>query len=334
MRDKVGVFTRLDPRDARAIALAYGLGEVVEARGIPAGSVNSNYALACDQGRFFLRIYEEQDAAGGAAEARMLEALASKGVRTPAPLRVQESAATRDGAPTVAGKPVAVFPWRAGGMRCQASVGEDDARRLGAELARVHVAGEGVPVGAGRFRVEDLKQRVEVIRGATDPALAAQAPVLEAKLAEWTARRARAVAEGLIHGDLFRDNVLWEHESGGDIAALLDFESASRGRFVFDLMVTVLAWSFGAALDARIARGICDGYRGVRELGEDERAALLAEGCIAALRFTITRITDYAMKGGIGPRVLKDWRRFAMRLATFESLGDAGLRRALGLPAG
>jgi homoserine kinase type II len=139
------------------------------------------------------------------------------------------------------------------------------------------------------------------------------------------------VPEGLIHGDLFRDNVLWAGEHGGEIAALLDFESASRGRFVFDLMVTVLAWGFGDGLDRPIVRGICDGYRSVRELAEEERAALLAEGCVAALRFTITRITDYAMKGGIGPRVIKDWRRFAMRLRTLEELGEGGLREAMGV---
>jgi homoserine kinase type II len=197
----------------------------------------------------------------------------------------------------------------------------------------MHVAGDGVAVGAGRFRLEDLRQRLEVIRGATDPALSAQAPVLEAKLAEWSARRARAVPEGLIHGDLFRDNVLWETEAGGEIAALLDFESASRGPFVFDLMVTVLSWSFGEGFHGAVARGICDGYRSVRELAEEERAALPAEGCLAALRFTITRITDYAMKGGIGPRVIKDWKRFAMRLHALEELGPAGVREALGVAA-
>ncbi len=320
----MGVFTPVSQADAEAIARAYDLGVVQELHGIPAGSVNSNYALRCARGLFFLRVYEEQDAAGAAAEARMLGALAARGVRTPAPLDRRAGEPLR-----VGGKPVAVFPWRAGGMRCQASVSPEDARKLGAELARVHVAGEGVNVGAGRFRVEDLLKRTEVIRGAADPALAAQAPVLAAKLATWSARRAREVPEGLVHGDLFRDNVLWDER--GEISALLDFESASRGPFVFDVMVTVLSWSFGEAFRPEIARGIADGYRAVRDLEEAERAALLAEGCFAALRFTTTRITDYAMKAGIGPRVLKDWRRFAMRLETLETMGTDGLRGALGL---
>jgi homoserine kinase type II len=342
---RVGVFTHLGREDAEAIARAYGLGEVRSVRGIAAGSVNSNYALDCDRGPFFLRIYEEQDGAGAADEARLLSVLEARGVKTPAPLvATSASAASPPRARTVEGKPVAVFPWREGGMRCQASVTAEDARRVGAELGRVHVAGEGLEVGAGRFRIEDLRGRIDVIEGAEDPLLAREAPLLRAKLAEWTGRRA-VVPEGLIHGDLFRDNVLWTVD--GSIAALLDFESASRGRYVFDLMVTVLAWAFGEGLDAGIARGICDGYRSVRELEEEEIAALRTEGCLAALRFAITRITDYAMgssdggerekpgkpegKRGIGPRVMKDWRRFAMRLSVLEELGEGGVRGVMGV---
>lgn len=319
----LGVFTHLGGEEAESVARAYGLGRLERASGIAAGSVNSNYALDCERGRFFLRIYEEQDAHGAAAEAKLLATLASRGVQTPAPLT-----RTTGEEILIAGKPIAVFPWRAGGMRCQASVTAEDARRIGAELARVHVAGEGIAVGEGRFRVEDLYGRIESIAGAADRALAEQAPVLRSKLSHWTAARGPA-PEGLIHGDLFRDNVLWRED--GAVEALLDFESASRGRFVFDLMVMVLAWSFGDGLDAGIARGICDGYRSVRDLGEEEREALLAEGCVAALRFMTTRITDYAMKGGIGPRVLKDWRRFAMRLQVLEDLGQDGLRAVMGV---
>ena len=226
-------------------------------------------------------------------------------------------------------------------MRCQASVTAEDARRVGAELGRVHAAGEGLEVGEGRFRIEDLRGRIDVIGRAEDPLLAREGPLLKEKLAEWTGRRT-AVPEGLIHGDLFRDNVLWTGD--GSIAALLDFESASRGRYVFDLMVTVLAWAFGEGLDAGIERGICDGYRSVRELEDEEVRALRTEGCLAALRFTITRITDYAMgsagggegekrqgKLGIGPRVMKDWRRFAMRLSVLEELGEGGVQGVLGV---
>jgi homoserine kinase type II len=90
-------------------------------------------------------------------------------------------------------------------------------------------------------------------------------------------------------------------------------------------MVTVLSWCFGDALDLSLARAMIAGYRSVRALSDEELASLTLEGRAAALRFTITRITDYAMRVTEGPRVIKDWRRFAMRLSTMESLRDADL---------
>jgi homoserine kinase type II len=304
----MGVFTTVSEAAARDFLLAYDVGQLARIEGIPAGSVNSNYGveLAPDGSarprRVFLRVYEEQDAEGARAEARLLAQLA--------------------------GKPAALFPWIEGHMRCQAGVTVGDAFKVGVELARVHRAGEGCDVGEGRFRHADLVERVGRIAGATSAELAGEAARLGAQLGTWMARRGD-LPRGLIHGDLFRDNVLWD--ASGGITALLDFESASRGIFAYDLMVTVLAWCFGDGLDVPLARSMVDGYRSVRELEEAERAGLLAEGCLAALRFQVTRITDYAMKAGVGPRVLKDWRRVAMRFDNLEALGDRGLRDALGV---
>jgi homoserine kinase type II len=97
-------------------------------------------------------------------------------------------------------------------------------------------------------------------------------------------------------------------------------------------MVTVLSWCFGDTLDAGLASALCAGYERVRPLGEAEKQGLHAEGSFAALRFTVTRITDYAMRtDAAGPRVVKDWQRFKQRWETLQSLGVAGLRSLLGL---
>ena len=149
------------------------------------------------------------------------------------------------------------------------------------------------------------------------------APVLGKELTRWTDARIAGVPEGVIHGDLFRDNVLWratEGEGYDEIAALLDFESASDGRFVYDLAVTVLAWSMGDELDVDLATAIVRGYERGRPLEEIERRAFRAELAIAALRFTTTRITDYAMRSGGGARVIKDWRRFYRRFQAVETI--------------
>jgi homoserine kinase type II len=214
-------------------------------------------------------------------------------------------------------------------MRCQAAVASRDAEQVGAALAKVHDAGQGAERSAGRFREADLAIRLDRIASATDPTLAARAAPLRARLERWRLARDPALPRGLVHGDLFRDNVLWDEE--GSIVALLDFESASDGVFAYDVAVTILAWCVGDRLEPELARAMVAGYQRARPLTDAERAGLHAEACMAALRFSITRITDYAMRNGAEARVIKDYRRFLMRLDALEALGEEGLRGALGL---
>jgi len=310
------------PRDEDfdALLAAYELGSRRLSKGIEAGTVNTSYALDLDAGRYFLRLYEEQGPAGAEAEARLLLHLAASGVPTPAPVRARDGTMVQ----TVAGKPAAIFPWVDGDMLCLRSVGVAAARDVGVALAKMHLAGPSPsdPLGEGRFGPVDLAARCARVRTSGDFAARAQADALHDAVLAVAARRQKGLPSGLVHGDLFRDNVLW-HE--GRIAALLDFESAHHGPFAYDIAVTILSWSFRAALDLDVARAIVAGYREVRDLEEAERDALFAEAVFAAIRFTITRITDDAIRVG------KKWQRFVARREAVEQLGPRGFREALAL---
>jgi homoserine kinase type II len=325
----MAVLTNVTDDDVRRVLSAYGAGATAALRrveGIAGGSVNSNFALQLESGRLFLRLYEERDRTGAEGETAMLDRLARAGVPTPAPLRRVDGAFVS----VVRGKPAAIFPWRDGRMRCQKGVTPDDARQVGEALARVHLAGADEVCDAGRFRLTDLVGRLDRVEASGDARFAAVAPRLRAALAQVHAERDPSLTRGLTHGDLFRDNVVWD--SDGGIAALLDFESACEGTYAYDLMVTVLAWCVGDDLEASLAAPMIAGYERVRPLAPGEKRALGVEARFAALRFTVTRITDYAMRPeGPGPRIVKDWSRFMKRFETLEALGPDGLSRVLGL---
>jgi homoserine kinase type II len=329
----VAVLTSIDDTDARALLAAYGLGALGRWEGIAGGSVNSNFALVGEDGvRVFLRLYEEQDFGGAQRETAMLERLARAGVPTPPPLRRVDGSLVS----TVRGKPAALFPWREGAIRCQASVTPDDTRLVGEALARVHLAGAEEAIDHGRFRFQDLCRRLDRIASSGDDRFAPLAAPLRDALSRVNAARDPHLPAGLIHSDLFRDNVLWGGEGGGKAAsdrlvALLDFESACRGTYVYDLMVTMLSWCYGDRFEARLATALRAGYESVRPLAAAEKDALCVEGSFGALRFTITRITDYAMRtSATGPRSIKDWRRFMKRFEELQVLGPPGVRELLG----
>src|SRR5262245_26460395 len=116
----MALLTPLVLDDARRLGALYGL-PVASVRAIPAGSVNSNFELIFEGGgRALLRVYEEQNAASAAGEARLLEHLSLHGVPTPRPLSLQ--ADPKRFIAEHAGKPVAVFPWASGEVLCQARI--------------------------------------------------------------------------------------------------------------------------------------------------------------------------------------------------------------------
>ncbi len=326
----VAIRSRISREELLLFLRDYALGALESFSGIERGTVNTSYALHLSGGPVFLRIYEEQGAPRAAAEAEMLAHLSRGGVKTPGPLARTDGGFVGE----LAGKPAALFPWCDGEMRCLRAVRPADGEKVGEALARVHAVGAALPRQAGRFEPADLLLRLDRIAGAPDAAIAAEAEPLRRKLATWDARRRRDLPRGLIHGDLFRDNVLWLQPRDGpsEISALLDFESASDGTLAYDLMVTVLAWSFRDTLEAAIARAIVAGYESVRQLSDSEREGLLAEGALAAIRFTVTRLTDDALRAletGRPRRPDKDYRRFLARLAWLEAHDVPALRRLL-----
>jgi len=322
----MAILTRPGDDELRELVAGYRLGELHAAHGIEAGTVNTSYALDLAAGRYFLRIYEEQDAKGAGREAKVLAHLAGHGVLTPPPVVALDGETLK----TVAGKPAAIFPWIEGSILCQARVSPLAANEVGRALARIHLAGHApdAPLDTGRFGPRELEQRCERVALSNDPEAKVMASTLRAAAIAAAERRDEnegRAPSGLIHGDLFRDNVLWDLQNPSKIAALLDFESACDGPFAYDIAVTILSWSYGSTLDLRIARALVEGYRSVRELERSDREVIYDELLLAALRFTITRITDDAIRVG------KRWQRFVERRQALESLGPQGIAEALGL---
>jgi homoserine kinase type II len=300
----VAAFTSVSADEIDAFLSKNGIAKCNEFLVVEGGSVNSNFSMRAGGIRFFLRLYEEQDEVGARREMAMLGELARKGVATPEPIA--------SGA--IAGKPAAMFPWVDGVHACQRGVNDARAYAVGEALAHVHVS--RIDAGEGRFDERALRARLARIDDRFP--VARLTATLDALITE----RARDLPSGLVHGDLFRDNVLFDAAAPNRIAALLDFESASHGPFVYDLAVTVLAWCFGDSFDASLVSAMTRGYESVRPLAVREKRAFYTELKMAALRFTITRITDYEMRGVEGAsRVMKDWRRFLARLDALEQNG-------------
>jgi homoserine kinase type II len=283
---------------------------------VAAGTINTNVRVETADGTLFLRINEGKTKDDVAREAAIVSHAAAHGVPTPAPLR------TRAGEPFAAwkGELASVFPWVPGRTLSRADVTPAHAALVGRALAALHLASAGfTDHRPGRYEPEEIRRRATHVAGLARPELVGAATVLGLALDGLEDERAASLPTGLIHGDLFIDNVLYADGAEPKLAALLDFEQASWGRLAYDLAVTTLAFGYGRDdFRADVTRALLDAYASVRAPTELERHAFGAELRFAACRFAVTRITDVHLKRDAGAPGGKDFRRYLARLGSVE----------------
>jgi len=308
----MALLTELSLTSAAPLAALFNL-DLRKIEPLTAGSVNSNFRLTDARGEvYFARLYEEQDHAGAVREHAVVAALDDAGVPVVRALRSKDGGSLAD----FEGKAFAVFPWVDGEILCLGLVTPVACHVLGAALARVHLCSSQVPpLPGGRFRIPDLRQRLTRVEASGRASLLPAVSTIRARLEHYEANRAQNLEQGICHGDLFRDNVLWQ---GPKLRALIDFESVCQNNYAYDLMATTLAWTYGAEFRLDLVQALFDGYRSVRPLPAAEVAAMRSEGAIACLRFATTRLTDFSLRVPEGSAPIRDYGRFLARMTAIE----------------
>ncbi|HXJ22828.1 MAG TPA: homoserine kinase [Polyangia bacterium] len=317
---------RLTSADVTEILEAFGVGGYQAHQPIAAGTINTNVRVTTAGGPLFLRINEGKTRDDVQLEADIVSWMAARGVPTPEPYR------TPAGAPFAAwsGELASLFPWVPGRTLARGELTPGHGAAVGRALAQLHKAGADNPDRReGRYTPDEIDRRLEAIAALGRPELAEAVATLAPELKALAAERNPALPCGIIHGDLFVDNVLF-HEDGR-LSALLDFEQASYGRLAYDVAVTLLAFGFGAD-DFRpdVTRAFLEAYAAVRRPTREERAGFGAELRFAACRFAVTRITDVHLKRGTGAPGGKRFQRYLARLARVRQHAGQDL---LALPA-
>lgn len=308
--------TELSFPDATGLLADYGL-TLEELTPLEAGSVNSNFLLRASGSDYFARLYEEQGPSGADFEFRVNRCMVEAGLPAARPVPTQRGQLHI----LHAGKPFSLYERVSGEVLCQKLVTPAVARSLGRALAGVHQMPVGdLQIPDSRFGFEQIEERLDRVMGSGRTDLAPAASQVRALARRIRGARRTDLPTGLIHGDLFRDNALVEPGSAPErIVALLDFESACRGPYVYDLMVTLLAWCYGDSLDLGLALALIDGYQSVRPLSPLELDNLVSEGSVACVRFATTRLTDFSLRVPEGTPPKRDFRRFLARLEALEA---------------
>lgn len=284
----MAVYTEVSDEDLQIYLREYDLGEVTSFKGIAEGVENSNYLLRTTNGSYILTLYEKRVRREDLPYyLGLMDHLAARGIRCPTPVHGRDGEALR----TLCGRPAAIVTFLDG--LWPRRVLPEHCKQLGRAMAEMHLAGSDfsltrendLSVSGWRPLFEACAARAQEVREGLAEDLAAELDLLES---QWPSD----LPQGVIHADLFPDNVFYLRER---LSGLIDFYFACNDFFAYDLAVCLNAWCFepDKAFNVTKARLLLQAYRSVRPFSAEELDALplLARG--SALRFLLTRLYDW-----------------------------------------
>jgi homoserine kinase type II len=315
----VAVYTDVAAEDLAAFLAGYQLGELLAYKGIAEGVENSNFLLHTDRGYFILTLYEKRVAPDDLPFfLALMEHLAARGLNCPQPVKNRDAQVLG----RLAGRPAAIVTFLDGMWIRRPSPGHCGA--VGEALAQLHLAGADFPLR--RVNALSIAGWRPLCRAAqaknADRVQPGLADALAAELAQLEKAWPRDLPQGVIHADLFPDNVFFLHDR---LSGLIDFYFACTDTLAYDLAICLNAWCFETDHSYNVTKGraLLQGYAGKRPLSGDEQRQLplLCRG--AALRFLLTRLVDWLdVPAGALVRP-KDPMEYFRKLRFHQTIGSA-----------
>jgi len=321
----MAVYTELNKQFLEELAEDYGFGRVIRALGIREGSVNTNYLLETAKGKFLARVDEVKSENELRRELDLLTFLRKHGFPCPNPLQDRKGRFYRD----LGSKCISVYKYQEGKIVPAERLHATQLETAGRVLAQLHVIGKGYKKGIdNRFSFERIADLYLNVRSRLPNYFRRVSRTLDDEVEYLSHYLESKLPKGVIHGDLFADNLLFRGER---LTSVLDFEAACRGKFIFDIATAVNALCFtGGRYSLERFRHVLTGYESLRTLSLAEWDAFPNELRYSSLRFTVTRLHDFFLEPANGAfRVNKDFRDFFDRLRILRREREGGMEELL-----
>lgn len=275
----MSVYTHINHSQLEHYLSDYNLGTLVHFEGIVDGINNSNYFVETRQGHFVLTLFESLTASEVPVFLNLLSHLAARRIPCPTPI------ANRLGqfASILADKPAVFFKCLPGKALCSPNI--DQCRQIGQQLANIHCQTQNYSLPIKNNY--DLSGCKKLFAKLSSHISEEDRLLIQDELA-FQASNSAPLPQGVIHADLFRDNVLFD---GQQLSGILDFYSACHGTLLFDVAITVNDWCCEqGSLVKHKATALMAAYQNLRPLTALEEQHWQTMLRAAALRFWLSRL--------------------------------------------
>ncbi|MBB4348417.1 MULTISPECIES: homoserine kinase [Rhizobiaceae] len=284
----MAVYTDITETDLKHFLAQYDVGELTSYKGIAEGVENSNFLLHTTKDPLILTLYEKRvEKSDLPFFLGLMQHLSERGLSCPLPLPRRDGELLGE----LSGRPAAIISFLEGMWLRKPEA--KHCREVGKALAGMHLAGEGFDIKRpNALSLEGWKVLWEKSAERADEVETGLEAEITAELAYLEAHWPKNLPAGVIHADLFQDNVFF---LGDELSGLIDFYFACNDLLAYDVSICLNAWCFEKDGSYNVTKGsaLLEGYCSVRPLSDEEREAMpvLARG--SALRFFLTRLYDW-----------------------------------------
>jgi len=316
----MAVYTKLSEKDLIEFLSKYNIGKIQKHEEIKEGIENTNYFIQTEKGKFILTVYEkrveEQDLPFFVG---LMKNLFDKKFPSPEPIINKNGNYISE----ILGKKAAVVSFLNGAAK--KSLNPDDCHKIGINTAKLHLITKNLSgKRENKLSVNSWRKIYNKVKKDCSTIHPNLSQVIEKNLDEIEKNWPKNIPAGIIHADLFPDNIFFKNN---ELSGIIDFYFSCYDFYAFEIAICLNALCFegkneNLSFNVTKAKKFIDGYSSIRKLDKSEKESLkiLCQG--AAIRFLLTRVFDYLnlIEGAIVK--IKDPIEYLKRLEFHNNVKD------------
>ena len=287
----MAVYTKITNKDVVSISNLYQLGKVIKFKGIKKGIENTNYLLETDIKKLILTIFEKRVQKKDLPFfMNLMDKLNQKNIICPKPLKNIKGQYLSK----IKGKSACIVSFVEG--KDKTKLNNQNCFEIGKNIAKLHKATNKIKLyRRNSMSVTQLDSLLKSIKIKSSKVLSGIIPVLYRNLRGIKKEWPKNLPNGIIHGDLFIDNIFFNKNS---FSGFIDFYFSGNDYLMYEIAICINSLCFDKknnkfVVNHKKIRNLIDGYETIRIFSKKEKDSLniLCRG--AALRYLLTRVYDY-----------------------------------------
>ena len=316
----MAVYTKINNKDVLSLRANYNIDKITKFDGIKKGIENTNYLLRANKRKFILTIFEKRVQKKDLPFFMdLMEKLNEKKIICPRPLKNKKNKHLCK----IKKKPACIVTFLEGSDKT--NLNYKNCFDIGKNIAKFHKITTKMKLyRQNSMSVKKLDVLLKSIRFKSVEISPSLKPILNECLKDIKNKWPKKLPEGIIHGDLFIDNIFFNKDK---FSGFIDFYFSSNDYLMYEIAICINSLCFDKknkyfVMNNKKVKHLIDGYESIRPFSKKEKSALnvLCRG--AALRYLLTRIYDYFNTPKTALIQIKDPNEYLQKLIIHNQLNN------------